>query len=130
MIHTVIFDIGGTLIGSPDLFSELSKLFPCSTGDSEIYKRLKTVLMNDYLAIGNELMEFEIIENIIMKTLKIVSEELGCDDKSIYAKECYYDTFVNHSFLYEDTLDTLDHLRSKDVKLIVASDADAELKEG
>lgn len=123
MINTVILDIGGTLIGAPDFIKELEKLF----SGRDVYEKLKTTLINEYMAIRNGEKDFSTIEKIIEKSLSKISAELNYSDVSKYAKDIYYDTFVTQSYLFDDTILLLDYLKRKKIKILIASDADAEL---
>jgi FMN phosphatase YigB (HAD superfamily) len=123
LVQTVIFDIGGTLLGAPDLFSQLSVLFP----EQSAYDRLKSALMEEYGSIANGRKPFATMKEIIGNALRTVSAELGCADVSDRAGEVYYSTFVTQSWLYDDTISILEYLQSRGISMIVASDGDSEL---
>lgn len=123
MIKTVIFDIGGTLLGGPDLAGRMAALFP----GADATDRLRSRLMGEYRAIAAGQMSFVTMETIVANTLRDVSAELGCQDMSAHAKEVYYGTFVTSSWLYDDTVSVLEWLKGRGIGMIVASDGDAEL---
>ena len=122
----MIFDVGETLLGGPDLFRELEKQFPTKDNNS-IYNLIKDTFMVYYGGMSRNEMEFRNVVSIIGQTLSDVSEILGCNDKKDLAKGIYYDLYGNKSFLYKDTICTLDYMKKKEIELIIASDADAEL---
>lgn len=121
MITTVIFDVGGTLVGAPDLFTGLSQCF----SQPEAYGLLANAFMGEYHAVREGRKPFSTIQAMIEKTMRAVSVELGCADMSPCAGRIYYDNWVTKSYLYEDTISTLERLKRRGIRLVIASDADA-----
>ena len=128
MIKTVIFDVGGTLIGAPDLFRVMAEQFYENEGNKNaLYDRLKIHFMTQYKRMSADLEEFKSIEDTICNTLSHIFPKLKFSDNKNKAKQVYYDTFLYKSFLYNDTIEILDFLQTKKIELIVASDADSEI---
>lgn len=123
MIHTLILDVGGTLMTAPDLFEGMAALFPGAC----VYARLKDSMMAELRLIGSGGKAFSTVEKIIEDVLRSVSGELGRPDCSCKAKEVYRDTFVTGARLFDDTFSTLSRLNEMGVDMLIASDADAEI---
>ena len=126
MVHTVIFDVGGTLLGAPDLYKNLADLY----SGADAYDMIKTKHLSEYISIGNGQADFLTMEDIIRKTLSTVSYELDYPDVSMKAKEVYSNTFVEQSYLFSDTINTLESLRNRNIKMVIASDGDIDLLYG
>ena len=67
LLHTAIFDVGGTLIGAPDLCTELAKLFAAEP--APVRDRLLNTLIPMYKAMANSEIEFTTIEDLIRETI-------------------------------------------------------------
>lgn len=126
MIKAIIFDVGGTLLGAPDLFEAISNLSkPSKFSRNEIFSN--SIKIFDKIISecrnGNGFKKVtEIIEMILQHLFECNKSEI----KEISTK-LYWKTFVTDSFLLDDAKLTLDTLFNEGIELIVSSDADAEL---
>ena len=126
MIKAIIFDVGGTLLGAPDLFEVISNLSkPSKFSKNEIYSN-SIKIFEKIIAGYRDGNGFKKVAEIIEMTLQQLFECDKSEIKEISAK-LYWKTFVTDSFLLDDTKLTLDTLFNEGIELIVSSDADAEL---
>ena len=108
MIHTIIFDVGGTLVNAPDIFEVIAN------GDINIKKKI--IEKFQYLYSGRK---FYTIKEILQRVTNDLSMNIKAD-------EMYIDIFTNKSHLFDETFETLKLLKDK-TKLIIASDADSDV---
>lgn len=108
MIHTIIFDVGGTLVDAPDIFDILSE------GNLELKKKMAEKFQHIYS--GGRFYAVKDILNRIMHDFSI----------DIKADEVYRDVFINKSYLFKETSEVLKLLKNKTI-LIIASDADSDV---
>ena len=128
MIKTVIFDIGGTLLGAPDLFHMMAEQFYENEGNKNtLYDSLKMNFMTQYKSMSADLAEFKSLVETICCTLADIFPNFMLSDIKNKAKQIQYDTFLYKSFIYGDTIETLDYLQNRQIELLVASDADSEI---
>ncbi|MFC2036245.1 HAD family hydrolase [Chloroflexota bacterium] len=122
---TVFFDVGGTLLDTPDLFETIVHNLTNNGSDEKtrdlVIKIFGRMLQNteDYLSV----------ENVITTTLVLLTQEYGYPDISKNAHNIYYGVFLHRSSLFPETRFVLNTLRNKNVRMIIASDADAEIME-
>jgi len=124
MIHTVIFDVGGTLVRARStLITFAEQLAP----DNK--EKLLGFLIKEFMKIYRDEnpAEFIGIKEIITIILKKAADEFNVEDISGKAPELYGNTYLNHANLFEDTIPTLKKLKEFGIKLIVASDADPDV---
>lgn len=120
----VFFDIGGTLIGSPQLFGYIAKKYKYSNKD-EIIALIEAKFQELY---GNKKEEkFLNVKEIIKRTLKYVSLKTGAEDLSDFAESYYEDFYLNNSYIYDDVISTLNTLKKMGVKIVVLSDSDSDV---
>ena len=108
MIHTIIFDVGGTLVDAPDIFDILSE------GNQEIKKKIVERFQKLYAG-----KEFYSVKEILNKVARDLSLK-------IHADKVYTDTFINRSYLFKESLEVLESMKGK-IDLIIASDADSDV---
>lgn len=122
MIHTIIFDIGGTLIESKNLFEELAKAFNNDT------QKISLFLEKQFFKIYANLNEpFIKVTDIITKVLVEASIEFGLIDISADAAKIYERVFIQESTLFDDTQPVLTRLNAAKIRIVALSDADAEI---
>ncbi|MDD3223562.1 MAG: HAD family hydrolase [Clostridium sp.] len=120
----VFFDIGGTLIGSPQLFEYIAKKYKYPNKD-EIIELIEVKFQELY---GNKKEEkFLNVKEIIKRTLKYVSLKTGVEDLSSFAESYYEDFYLNNSYIYDDVISTLNTLKKRGVKIVVLSDSDSDV---
>jgi HAD superfamily hydrolase (TIGR01549 family) len=128
MIRTAIFDIGGTLLGAPDLFMETAEQFQKFALDqTNHYNRMKNAFMKLYRTMSSDELPFVSIEDTLCKTLAELFPEMKDQDLKGFSKQVIYDTFLNKAYLYEDSIEILEFFLNKGTKILVASDADSDL---
>ena len=108
MIHTIIFDVGGTLVDAPDIFEVIAN------GDTEIKKRIIERFQCFYC--GKKFYTVKEILQMVMSELSI----------NIKADKIYKNIFTNKSYLFDETFEVLNLLKNK-TNLIIASDADSDV---
>ncbi len=120
----IFFDIGGTLIGSPDLFH-----FIASKYGKENIEEINALIRKKYENVyGNKNEEqFLSVKEILQLILKEISEELGLDDLSDFAHDYYEQFYSKEAYLYDDVIDSLSQLKKTKIKLIVFSDSDSDI---
>lgn len=120
--HTVIFDIGGTLIGGEDLFLALS------TKINKLYNlEVKQDLIDKFQAIYNGEQFFD-VKTILNKVIREILNKNNLEDKSFDAGEFYCKHFLEgEMFLYKGCIELLEYLKNLDIKLIVLSDSDSDV---
>lgn len=120
----IFFDIGGTLIGSPQLFEYIAKKYKYPDKD-EIVGILGDKFKELY---GNKNEEnFLYVKEIIKCALKYVSLKTGSEDLSSFAGSYYKDLYLNNSYVYDDVILTLDALKKRGFKIVVLSDSDSDV---
>ena len=127
MTNTIIFDVGGTLLDSPDLFQSLSNLFPDRNDKAEISLKLREHILSKYQRVAYGEIEYVSIETMVSNSLKLIANESNLEDKSMYAKETLYRVFLDHAQPVEGLYEVLDYCKTKNIEMNIASDADIPL---
>ncbi len=123
MIHTVIFDVGGTLVCSEDIFEKIAEELD-NTRIHDISVFLKNRFLEIYRDENREFMNVCLIFSVIIEeaTKKFATKEFRND-----VNQFYKETFIDNSRLFDGTIETLNKLRERKLRLVVASDADTEV---
>lgn len=122
-LHTVIFDAGGTLIDSDNIFEVISSAtskfgLPLSTQDIEDeFMRLKK----------DSSLPFADIKTLLSSILQKVQRNGSRQDIYDEVSRLYKKTFLETIKLYDGTIELLTALKKSNVKLILLSDADDDL---
>ena len=127
MIHTVIFDVGGTLVRArSSLISFSERLAP---SDEKLRKEILEFMIKEFMVIyrDEKPIRFFGIKEIIAIILKKSAEKFDVEDISDKAQELYGEAYLNNANLFDDTIPTLEKLKEKNLRLIVASDADPDV---
>jgi len=124
MIHTVIFDIGGTLVNAPSVFHAFADAMDI-TRREELFKFMRPIFMDIYR--DEERLEFWTIKQIAAHVLKRTAGQFQLEDISAKAGEVYGDFYLRQAKLFDDTVPTLEKLKNRGIKLIAVSDADADV---
>jgi HAD superfamily hydrolase (TIGR01549 family) len=117
VIHTIIFDVGGTLVNADCVFTKIVN----NIGDSS----LKQELIDEFTKIYN-FKEFHDVKTIMDVATKKVLQNNGID-KEIKASAIYKNLFVNESYLFPEVKEILDFLKGKEINLLILSDADVDV---
>lgn len=120
----VIFDVGGTLSKTPDLFTTIAYNLTNKQSDDKV----RDVAFKVFIKLYQNSVEsnhFQSIEEIIATTLEILTKDYGYPDISDRARDIYYDVFLHKSSLFPETQYLLDTLYRNGVTMVIASDADS-----
>ncbi len=124
MIHTVIFDIGGTLVNAPSVFNAFADVMDPSRRD-ELFKFMRPIFMEIYR--DEDRGEFWTIKQIAAHVVKKAAVQFGIEDISAKVGQVYGDYYLKQAKLFEDTLPTLKKLKENGRKIVAVSDADADV---
>ena len=127
MIHTVIFDVGGTLVKARSSLITFSEWL--APNNDKLRKELLDYLIKEFMVIYRDenRTEFIGIKEIIAIALKKAAEKYDVEDISSQADKRYGEAYLNNANLFDDTIPTLNKLQEMGLKLIVASDADPDV---
>lgn len=123
MIHTVIFDIGNTLIESRDIFEELLRRI--GSENKEMLDFMKKRFFDIYRNMESR--EFLNVPDIISIVLRDASKEFGTADISQQARNIYEENFLNNSRLFDGVSSVMEELKKRNICMIAASDADKDV---
>lgn len=126
MIKAIIFDVGGTLLGATDL---LENVLACNAGiqsHDDIYKQLGNEFFKQIAGCRTGA-PFKKVAEALTEAIAVVNKANNNCLASANAEQVYWKTFVNDSFVINDADVALEKLNAKNIELIIASDADAEL---
>jgi len=121
MIKKIIFDVGGTLVKAPDIFQEIAINIK-REHNIDVEFELKKEFEKNYTKPL-----FYNVKTILNKITKDILNDKGITQSNIDPSKIYFDTFVNKSKLFEDTVEILDYLKTKKIKLMILSDADSDV---
>lgn len=122
-LHTIIFDAGGTLIDSDDIFSIISAAgTECgiSLSREDIENRFMNIKRNESSSFADiKSILSSILQNTVRKDIKDSTYELV---SSLYKK-----TFLETIRLFDGVEYILSSLKKNNIRIILLSDADADL---
>lgn len=121
MITTIIFDVGGTLVTGPDIFTEISREIKKAHGIN-IEQELKNEFKRVYTSPT-----FYDVKTILNNITKNILTRKGISQTQIVPSKIYYDVFVNRSELFKESKEILEYLKNKKIKLIIVCDADSDV---
>jgi HAD superfamily hydrolase (TIGR01509 family) len=128
--NTVIFfDIGGTLLDSPDIFEVITRKLTGRWPD----ERTHSLVLKTYEKLIGDLRDeddrhpFLNVGGVHSSALKILARQFGYPDISGQAKNLTIEVYALQSFFYPETREVLEKLLEKRVKMIIASDNDHEI---
>jgi 2-haloalkanoic acid dehalogenase type II len=124
MFHTVFFDIGGTLVTGESSLKYIAREMDPDR-EQELFRYMVDEFMKIYLNL--DIPRFYSIKELLALTGKMASEKYGLPDISHRAVELYRKNHMENDFLYDDTIPTLNKLKENNVKIIMISDADADV---
>ncbi len=124
MYHTVFFDAGGTLVTGESSLKVIAREIDPSREEA-IFRYLVDEFMKIYLDPSPP--RFYSIKELLALTARMAAGYFRATDVSDRAVELYRSNHLKNDYLYEDTIPTLNKLKSNDVKIILISDADADV---
>jgi HAD superfamily hydrolase (TIGR01509 family) len=123
---TLFFDMGGTLVDSPDFFETVSSRLVGNPPD----KKTCSIVMMTFGQIFRErnlYNPFLSVEGLLAKTLSILAAEHGYRDISSQAHDLVFEIYLHKSSLFPEVIPVLEALLKNKAQMIIASDADAAL---
>ncbi len=124
MIHTIFFDVGGTLIAGESTLKVIAREMDRNKTE-EIFKFLVDRFMEFYLEENPT--RFYSIKELLGLTTREAAEKFNLKDISHRAVELYRWQHMENDYMFEDTLPTLKKLKEMNIKMILISDADADV---
>ncbi len=124
MIHTVFFDCGGTLVGGKSSLKVLADKLDKNRSD-EIFHYLVDQFMKCYLDENPP--RFYSIRELLKLSAGTVTEKFNMPDMSREVVEIYRDNHLKGDYIFEDTVPALERLKAMNVRIILISDADADV---
>ncbi len=124
MAHTIFFDVGGTIVTTKSTLTFFAEILDPERKD-EIFRYLVDSFMLYY---ENENIDrFYTVREIIAITVKMAAEKFNLPDLSAESEKYYRLNHLRDASLFDDTIPTLEKLKTKNVKMIICSDADADV---
>ncbi|MEW5924311.1 MAG: HAD-IA family hydrolase [Candidatus Zixiibacteriota bacterium] len=124
MVHTVFFDIGGTLVTGTSGLHMLAKRLDASR-ESEIFQSLRNDFMDIYL--DESPVRFYTIKEILALTAQKTAARFGLPDVSDEVVELYRTAYLKQGYMYDDTVETLRRLKANGINIVLISDADDDV---
>lgn len=124
MIHTVFFDIGGTLVTGTSGLHMLARRLDASR-ESELFQSLKDDFMHIYL--DEHPVRFYTIKEILALTAQKTAARYGLPDVSDEVVNLYRTAYLKQGYMYDDTVATLKRLKADGIKIVLISDADDDV---
>lgn len=124
MVHTIIFDVGGTLVKARSVLYTFAELMDPDRID-ELFKVLRDKFMVIYR--NENPPRFIGIKEILTTVIKETASEYSLPDISDKVDTHYGRFYLRHATLFDDTILTLEKLKNDGFKLIVVSDADPDV---
>ncbi len=123
MVHTILFDIGGTLITSGNLFLIIAREL------DENNKGLSNILRTEFnkLYADKNPDNFLTLSEILSIVLVSVSKNYNLKDLSDKAKDFYREAFINAGIIFPETIEVLTLLKDRNIQIIAVTDADEEV---
>jgi 2-haloacid dehalogenase len=120
MIKLILFDVGGTLVSSDDIFERA--LVKIGSENADIYDFLKIRFAHH----KGRRDRFLTVREILAECLREAAHKFGVKDISNDSAKLYAEVFLG-SRAFDDTVPVLEKLRGAGIKLSIASDADEEV---
>jgi len=116
MIQTAIFDVGETLVDAEELFPVLAQ----HMGSLDLLPELR-----QHFATRLQKEPFITVKAALAEAVEEIAQRTGREH--IDAAHIYYNHFVSNAKLFPDVVPTLRCLRNHGLRLIICSDADADV---
>lgn len=126
---TVFFDIGGTLLESPDIFEIITERLVGRGTDKHTYDLAFKIYhrMINTIRYEKERHPFMNIAHVHAAVLALLAEKHGYRNISYQAHDISLDVYAHKSVLFPETIAVLKRLLKHDVRMIIASDNDSEI---
>ncbi len=126
MIHTVIFDVGGTLVDADSVFQSFAFVMDSSRKE-ELFRFMRPIFMRIYRDESRP--EFWSIKQIATRVVKTTAEHFGLPDISPRVPELYADCYLGHARIFDDVFPVLEKLKNAGLTTLAVSDADEDVLE-
>jgi len=123
-VHTIIFDVGGTLVKARSVLYTFAELMDPGHID-ELFKILRGKFMVIYRDENPP--RFIGIKEILVTVIRETAREYNLPDVSDKVDSHYGNFYLRHASLFDDTIPTLERLKGDGFRLIVVSDADPDV---
>ena len=126
MTQTIFFDVGGTLVDSPDFFEVVATRLCGDKLDRKDYDLVFSTFMQIY---GNREKQgsFLRVEDLLAQTLTSLSMAHGYRNISEQSHDLVWEVFLHRSALFPEVRGVLKILFENKVSMVIASDADSDL---
>jgi FMN phosphatase YigB (HAD superfamily) len=123
----ISFDIGGTLLYSPDIFENITRKLVGRWPDESTYNRVLEVYreINKSIQKDNSELVFRNVAVLHASALTRLAEKHGYPDISSQAQNICLDVYVYQSSFFPEAELVLENLSPQSVKMIIASDNDS-----
>jgi FMN phosphatase YigB (HAD superfamily) len=125
----VFFDIGGTLVDSPDIFEIITRKLVGRWPDKQMYDLvLKTYeRMIDAMRNDEARHPFKSVGDLHVTALTSLARQHGYRDISGQGRDISVDAYAHQSTLFPETKPALEKLLKNGVRMIIASDNDSDI---
>jgi len=124
MIHTVLFDAGGTIVTGKTALELLADILD-PENETDVFDLMRKKFLSLYL--DDHPIRFYTIKEMLTLCVKEASQQLGLEDISADVPEHYRMNYLERGVLYDDTIPVLTQLKERNVKMVLVSDADADV---
>jgi len=124
MIHTVLFDIGGTLVHGKSSLIGLAEQM-----DSSRIDHISRYMIDTFMAIYRDenYPRFHTIKELLAISVRKAAEKFDLPDISDQVERFYRRNHLEEGYLYDDTVTVLKELKNRGIRMILVSDADADV---
>ncbi len=126
MIHTVIFDVGGTLVNANSVFHAFADAMDNSRRE-ELFRFMRPIFFEYYR--DEHRPDFLTIKQIASLVVQRAANQFGLEDISPRVPELYADYYLGGAQPFDDVVPALEKLKKQGKALIALSDADADVLE-
>jgi len=123
-MKTFFFDVGGTLLGAKSLFGEIM----CALGlpeKGEARDDFTQTFISLKSGVGEDFLD---MRSLLVNSARSLEGKWNLQDFTPQCIETIYeDIFKNHSWVIPDVRDVLTQIQSLGIRMVVASDADADV---
>ncbi len=126
MTLTVFFDVGGTLVDSPDFFEVVARRLCGGKPDKSARDLVFSTFMRIYEHRENQ-PSFLKVEDMLAQTLTSLSITYGYKNISEQSHDLVWEVYLHQAHLFPEVAAVLKKLSENNVRMIIASDADSEL---